>query len=136
MSRRIGVWVDHRKAVIVTVHNGEVAVETVESGVGHRVRLSGGSRSRTPYGPQDIASDSQRQGKHQKDLTKYYRLLIDMFRDAEELYIFGPGEAKKELRSEIEKVKPLRDRIAAVETADKMTDRQVSAAVLAFFGKR
>jgi len=52
------------------------------------------------------------------------------------LYIFGPGSAKNELRREIEKVKPLRKRIVAVETTDKMTDRQIAAAVRSYFGKQ
>lgn len=116
--------------------NGEATAKTIESGASRNVRLSGGARSRTSYGPQDIASDSQRHAKYKKTLIEYYRSLIDVFRDAEALYIFGPGEAKDELRREIEKLKPLRGKIAAVETTDKMTDRQISAAVRSFFGKR
>ncbi len=133
MSCRIGVWVDHKKAVIVTLENDEPEIKNIESGAPRRVRLSGGSRSRTSYGPQDIASDSQRHAKYQKHLTEFYRSLIPLFHDAEALYIFDPGEAKGELRREIEKVKSFRGRIAAVETTDKMTDRQISAAVRPFF---
>jgi len=136
MSRRVGLWVDHNRAVIVTLDQEDVTVKTVESGAGRRVRLSGGSRSRTPYGPQDVASDSKRQAKYEKHLTEYYRSLIDVIRDADELYIFGPGEAKKELHREIEKVKPLRGKVVAVDTTDKMTEPQISVAVKSFFGKR
>lgn len=136
MSLRVGLWVDHNKAVIVKLDQDNVTVKTIESGVGGRVRLSGGSRSRTPYGPQDVASDSKRQGRYQKHLTEFYRSLIDILRDADELYIFGPGEAKKELHREIEKIKPLRGKVIAVDTTDKMTEPEISAAVKYFFGKR
>jgi hypothetical protein len=135
MRRRIGVWIDHEKAVVVTLDDDNEEIKTIESGAGSRVRLSGGSRSRTPYGPQDIASDSQRHAKYKKYLTEFYRSLIDGFYDVGALYIFGPGSAKNELRREIERIKPLRGRIAAVETTDKMTDRQISAAVRTFFKK-
>jgi len=136
MSRRVGMWIDHERAVVVTLDDGEFAVNKVESGVGRRVRLSGGARSRTPYGPQDVASESQRDAKYQKNLTKFYRSLINTYRDADSFYIFGPGEAKGELRREIEKVKSLRGKIAAVETTDKMTDRQILATVRSFFTKK
>ena len=136
MSRLLGVWIDHKKAVLVTLAGGAEKVETFESGVGGFVRLSGGARSRTPYGPQDIASDSRRHAKYKKHLTEFYRSLIDVFRDAEALYVFGPGSAKNELRREIERFKPIRKRLVAVEASDKMTDRQITAAVRSFFQKQ
>jgi hypothetical protein len=46
--------------------------------------------------------------------------------DAEAILIFGPGEAKGELQSRLEEGGRA-GRIAAVETADKMTDRQIAA---------
>jgi len=113
----------------------ERSMLTIESGVERRVRLSGGARSRDPFGPQDIASDSQREAKHRKHLTEFYRSLIDVLRDVEALYLLGPGSAKNELRREIERIKPLCERIVAVDTTDKMTDRQIAAAVRAFFGR-
>ena len=46
--------------------------------------------------------------------------------DAESILLFGPGEAKSELKKRLEKDN-LGDRIAGVETADKMTDLQIAA---------
>jgi hypothetical protein len=42
MSRRLGIWIDHKKAVVVTLNNGNDEVKTIETGAGGRVRLSGG----------------------------------------------------------------------------------------------
>ena len=53
-------------------------------------------------------------------------------RDAEFILIFGPGEAKGELRKRLEKSK-LGGRIAGVETVDKMTDRQIAAKIRQYF---
>ena len=136
MSRYLGIWVDHEKAVVVTLEQGETTLETIPSGAGRHVRLSGGARSRTAYGPQDIVTDARRDARYQKHLIEFYRSLIDRFGNAESVYILGPGEAKNELRHEIEKVKRLRGIIAGVETSDKMTDRQISAAVQSFFSGR
>ncbi len=61
--------------------------------------------------------------------------MIACLRGAESILIFGPGEAKGELKVRLEKNK-LDGRIAAIKTADKMTDRQISAKVREYFDKR
>jgi hypothetical protein len=51
---------------------------------------------------------------------------------AEELLVLGPGEAKKGIVKEIgERNQPLVMLILTVETAEKMTDRQLAGRVLA-----
>jgi len=52
--------------------------------------------------------------------------VIACIRDAEAILIFGPGEAKGELKRRLDKNR-LGGRIAGVETVDKMTDRQIAA---------
>lgn len=53
-------------------------------------------------------------------------------RGAESVFIFGPGEAKGELRKHFHK-QNLCERIVGFETADKMTDRQVAQKVRNFY---
>jgi hypothetical protein len=48
--------------------------------------------------------------------------------------LFGPGEAKGELKKRLER-KKMGGRIAAVETVDKMTDGQIAAKVRKHFAK-
>jgi hypothetical protein len=48
--------------------------------------------------------------------------------------IFGPGEAKGELKTRLESHK-LGGRIVAVETVDNMTDNQIAAKVRDYFQK-
>jgi hypothetical protein len=52
--------------------------------------------------------------------------------DAEAILIFGPGEAKGELKHRLEK-NNLSGRIAGFETADKMTDSQIMSKVRKHF---
>jgi hypothetical protein len=56
------------------------------------------------------------------------RQLVRKFRPL----LFGPGEAKGELKKRLVKMK-LGERVAAVETADKMTDGQIAAKVRDYF---
>ena len=141
MKKYVGLWLDHRKAILVfllknrnmTGENQEM-IEQVESDIERRVRLSGGSRSRkTPYGPQDISVDSKQEDRIRGQLRKYYLEIIKRISDADRILILGPGEAKTELKNEIEKSKPLADKIKKIETADKMTMRQIAAKVRTFF---
>jgi hypothetical protein len=48
--------------------------------------------------------------------------------------IFGPGEAKGELKERLERHN-LGGSIVGIETADKMTDRQIAAKVRQYFPK-
>jgi len=58
--------------------------------------------------------------------------VIASIRDAESILIFGPGETKGELEERLKK-NGLGGRIVGVETADKMTDRQIAAKVRQHF---
>ena len=66
------------------------------------------------------------------DLDAYYEEVVSHLRDAEEIMIFGPGEAKGELLKRIER-DDLRGRTACVETADNMTVPQIAAKVRNYF---
>ena len=134
MKLRIGVWIDHRKAVLAKLWNGTVEMQTILSDLEPRVRLSGGSRSKKAYGPQDIVSDAHRDRKYHKHLSEYYRRVLEELRHAGSVYIFGPGEARTELLREIEVLGGLAPQVLGVEAADKMTDRQVAARAKTFFG--
>jgi len=61
-------------------------------------------------------------------LNAYYDQVISIIRDADFIQIFGPGEAKGELEKRLEH-KGLKANVLAVETADKMTDRQIAVKV-------
>jgi hypothetical protein len=50
------------------------------------------------------------------------------------MLIFGPGEAKGELKKRLES-NNLGGRIVGIETVDKMTDRQIAAKVRQYFLK-
>ena len=41
MSHDVGVWIDHKKAVIVSIAEGQVSIRTLESDVGAHPHYSG-----------------------------------------------------------------------------------------------
>ncbi len=133
MTTQAGVWIDHRKAVIVTVSRGGEKTELVESNVGKHVRYSGGS-SGGSQGSREGTGEDTRERRFEGQLDKYYDEVIARIRDAEAILIFGPGEAKGELKTRVERA-GLDARIVGVETVDKMTDRQIAAKVREHFAR-
>ena len=128
MATQAGLWIDHRKAVIVTVSNEGDTTKLVESNVEKHVRYSGGAGSGGSHGSRAGAGEDTRERRFEGQLGKYYDEVVACVRDAEAIFIFGPGEAKGELKARLE-AHGLGARIAAIETVDKMTDRQIAAKV-------
>ena len=132
MKKEIGLWLDHRDAIIVILTDGEEEIKHVTSSSGKHIRYSGSSHSKTPEGLKEVTSEDQRDRKFDNQLNKFYDELIASIRDADSIQIFGPGEAKGELEKRL-KHEQIKGQILTSETADKMTDRQVAAKVREHF---
>ena len=134
MKTTVGLWIDHRKAVIALVSDKGEETRVVESNVEKQPGRFTGTRSTTSYESQKVQADDSREREFTGHLHGYYDEVIAAISDAESILIFGPGEAKGELKRRLERKK--HDvRIVAMETADKMTDRQVAAKVREYFSR-
>jgi hypothetical protein len=122
----VGLWIDHRKAVIVLLAGEEEETKLVRSNVEKQIRRAAGSRSGGRFESQVVPSDDRQQRVFTGHLNTYYNEVISCIRDAESILIFGPGEAKGELKKHLEQ-EGLGGRIVGVETVDEMTDGQIAA---------
>lgn len=125
MSSKIGLWIDHRQAVIVIVTDEGEEVKRITSNMEKDVRFS--SRTADMGSPEDV-----RDRQFENHLNKYYDDVIGSLRNTESILIFGPGEAKGELEKRLVG-EGLKQRIVGVEAADKMTDGQIAAKVRQHF---
>lgn len=121
METQIGLWIDHRKAVVVIVSEAGEEVKEITSHMEKHVRFASGTS-------EDGSSEDVRDRQFGNHLNSYYDEVIAVIRDAYSIQIFGPGEAKGELEKRLES-KGLKRLIVGVETVDKMTDRQIAAKV-------
>ena len=128
MKDKAGVWIDHRKALIVVVTPTGGHTALIISKVEKHLERSGDSPLKGRYESLQVPADDSRQRALTRELNIYYDAVIAALRKAESVLIFGPGEAKGELNKRLVKDK-LGGRVAAVETVDKMTDRQIAAKV-------
>jgi len=130
--QKAGVWIDHRKAVIVLLSpQGEETLE-ITSNIEKHPGRSVGNPPTAPYEAQLVKADNSQERKFAAQLDQYYAEVTAAFQGAESLLIFGPGEAKGELKRHLEQAK-LGENIVAVEPTDKMTDRQIAAKVRDYF---
>jgi hypothetical protein len=122
MKKQAGLWIDHRKAVIVIVTEAGEEIKEITSNMEKHVRFTGGTAS------QDGSTEDVRDRQFGNHLDRYYDAVIAVVRGADTIQIYGPGEAKGELAKRLEH-DGLKERILVLETVDKMTDRQISAKV-------
>ena len=132
MKKIVGLWIDHRKAIVVAVTDKVEEIGLIISKVEKQLRRSGDSPLKGPYEYQQVPAEDSRQKTFTGSLNIYYDTVIAGIRDAESILIFGPGEAKGELKERLEK-SGLAGLIVGIEAADKMTDRQIAAKVRQHF---
>lgn len=125
MDHNVGIWIDHKKAVIVSVAEGRVTSETLESDVEPHPRYSG---------QPDGGGEKKYEERHGQQIDRYYDEVISRLGQPDGLLIFGPGEAKLELKERFSRSKAPSERRIDIETADKLTDPQIVAKVKEHFG--
>jgi len=128
MNKKVGLWLNRNKAVIVSVeHNIEgrrIITSDMENYVLHSTVVPG-----------DGSPEEIRDRRFWNHLGEYYDKIIADIRDASEIQIFGPEAAKYELQKHLED-QGLSDRIVSIEDTGKMTDLQISTKVLQRFPLR
>jgi len=125
MRTGVGLWIDHRKAVIVFVDGKDTETKLISSDIEEHQRQSGVS----------MPADDVRQRELTGHLNSFYGDVVACIREAESILILGPGEAKGELKKRLEKDN-LGRRVVGLETSDKMTDKQIVAVVRGHFNQK
>ena len=128
MKREVGLWIDHRKSIIITLVNGSEMAREIRSNIEKHIRFSGNPQSKTNLIPHRATAEDIRDRRFTDHLGKYYEGVILSIRDADSIWIFGPGEAKVELGKQLQG-EDLGERIVGIENVNKLTTRQIAAMV-------
>ena len=94
MKSNVGLWIDHRKAVIVSLRDRGEKIREITSHMEKHVRYSGAA--------QEDSAEDQRDNRFTGHLNTYYKKVVTCIRGADSILILGPGEAKVELRTRLE----------------------------------
>jgi hypothetical protein len=135
MKTRAGIWIDHHQAKIVTMTDGGETAKLIIAQAERQLRRTGDSPLKGGFESRQVPADDSRQQALTMHRNIYFKAVIAAVRDAEAVLIFGPGEAKGELKKRLVRER-LGALIAGVETIDKMTDPQIAAKVRNYFPPR
>jgi hypothetical protein len=125
MGPKVGIWIDHKSAVIASASTSQVTTKILESGVGAHPRYSG---------QEGGGGEKKYEQRHNEQLDRYYDDIVSQLGLPDALLIFGPGEAKLELKERLSRSKALSECTVDIETADKLTEPQIVAKVKEHFG--
>jgi 16S rRNA U1498 N3-methylase RsmE len=130
MDRNVGLWIDHKQAYAIWYKDGRV--EVIPSRIEPPAHYSGGTQLGGKLN-QKADVELHHNDRFRQQLNKYYQQVISALKNADLIFIMGPGKAKIELEKAIKKNKSMQTRILRVETAAKMTKNQMIAYVRKFY---
>jgi hypothetical protein len=125
MSNGAGVWLDHRRAVVINFTAHGHRVEKFQSGLrmilkdidGNKPRSLFGTKTKGARGPQPAPAEKA-------DVNDYLEQVVAAVANADSIALIGPGMAKSDLRKHLERHK-LDDRIVTFAPAERMSDKQL-----------
>ncbi len=135
MEKQVGIWIDSKKAIIVTLDGQKEEKITeidseVENSVYHNKEGNKGTFSGSHHGKSETKFDNRKK----EELNYYLKSVMNYIKKSDYLYIFGPGETKTKLEQKIHDDKSLgKINLKAVETSDNMTLNEIVAKVRDFY---
>jgi hypothetical protein len=121
-AKHIGIWMDHSVAhLMVPLNNGVLATTIHAKSVGQRKENSLPKSGYLVYRPT----------KHEQ--AGYYMEISTAIKDYNEIFLFGPANAKNELFNLLKNDHHFENALIEVKHADKMTDNQRHAFVRVHF---
>jgi hypothetical protein len=131
---KIGIWLDQETAFIIRAEgDGEPVVEKIKSAVESRVRQAGEGKVFARFGHAFIDDQEKKQRRQRNQRHQFFKEIISHIQDADYVYLIGPGKAKQELNNEIEKDTLVKEKVVAIEPADKITQKQMILLMTNYF---
>src|SRR5688572_6924131 len=120
MDARVGIWIDHKKAVIAAA--GQHTTTVVQSDVPGHTRFTRGGGY--PGGHSSLRGGSERQSeeRNRNALDEYFDQVIKALGRPEALLILGPGEAKQQLADRLGHETTRPRPTVTMQASDKLTD--------------
>ncbi len=134
MATNFGVWIDHRKAVLVRMTESGEEIREISSHVDKAYQPPPGPRTKQPGRPSGFVAEDVQEHKFMSQLNDFYDEVLTNLHGADALLILGPGEAKGEFHKRL-KSKKFPCHTVEVETSDQLTDPQIAAHVRRHFAK-
>jgi stalled ribosome rescue protein Dom34 len=132
MKRTAGLWIDHRKAFIVTLTDNGAETLQILSGVDKQRGRMDGVRLNEKFESHKVAADDRQQRDYAGHMDAFYRNVMDKIKGSGSILLMGPGEAKGEFKKFMDR-HGSENTVVMVEADDKMTDPQIVAKTREYF---
>uniref|UniRef100_UPI00404A1362 hypothetical protein n=1 Tax=Flavobacterium sp. TaxID=239 RepID=UPI00404A1362 len=116
-QKNLGIWMDHATAHLIDLNSGK-ANHSIESNFTSEIKEEALTRS-------EKSMHNKRQQQHEA----YYKEIGDEILNYNHVLLFGPTNAKTELKNYLNQDLHFMDIQIDVESADKMTDNEKEAFV-------
>jgi len=125
MSNGAGIWLDHRRALVVNFSADGHRIEEFFSGLRRLLKDVDGSQPRSLFGTKSKGARGPLPAPAEKvDLNAFLEVVAIAVRNADSIAVIGPGQAKSDLRKHLAQHR-LEDRITSFEPAARMTDAEL-----------
>ena len=134
MKNKTGIWIDSSRAIIVSLSNGEEKTTEIESDVENRIYHDSEGDKGSFSGSQHMNNENKFDERNDNQMNTFLKEVIAAVKEADELFVFGPAEAKIKLEKKIKEENTIdAGKLKAVETSDSMTMNQIIAKVKDFY---
>lgn len=130
---KTGIWIDSKKAYIVSLSGSEANLLIVSSDIEGVNRVDGEGKEYGRFGDQYTTLENKQENRKKHEVADYLEEVIEKIKSAEEIVVFGPAEMKKELEKQIKENLTLAKKLLEVVSTDSMTENQIIAWVKDYY---
>ena len=136
-SSQIGVWLDNQKALIISLEEGKTSVNEIKSGLDEVYFHEGEAIKGSFSGQQHDNKEKIIEDRRKNSERKFMKHVYDAVEKADQVYIIGPGEMKKNFNHFIiQEHKRLSPKILGLENCDYLKESQIVDKVKKFFNHK
>jgi len=135
MEKQVGIWIDSKKAIIVTLDGQkEEKITEIDSEIENSVYHNKEGDKGTFSGEHHSDNETKFDNRKKEQMNYFLKSVLFYIKGSDYLYLIGPGETKIKLEQKIHDDKSLEKiNLKAVETADSMTLNEIVAQVRDFY---
>lgn len=124
VERRVGIWMDHSTAHVMEYNSDDYKVNTIEADFTMPVHQEG-----------MLHSENSLHNKKSQSSKMYYNSLTEIIKEYDIVLLYGPTEAKNELKNLIRSQHKFDAIKIETKNADKMSFNQQHAYIKEYFSK-
>lgn len=139
-TKQLAVFIDHTQARFIGMDNSKASfLQTLESDRESHPRYRGESSNQARFGTNPYQGSNNEYSKHmqeQESRKMYFHHIKDNLQQFDDILLFGPGQAKKELHNYLNDQSAFREKTIHVQNSDYITDNQLLETVNKYFNNK